>query len=165
MHLKFEGGKLTVKGNSEHTKHKGEVPILAWSWGASNTGDLHSGDGFATGGKANVNDITVTKYVDNCSHALLKGTCSGDRAEKCTLTVANAVGEQEDFVTLKLSEGVMIKSVSTGGSAGDERLIEHITLHFGAFDFEFAGQDDKGNSQGKPNFGFNMRQVKGQGGA
>ncbi len=64
MHIKFGSGKVKIEGSSKHAKHKGEVPILAWSWGASKTGDLHGGSG-ASGGKANVQDITVTKYVDS----------------------------------------------------------------------------------------------------
>lgn len=162
MHLKFEGGKLNIIGNSEHSKHKKEVPILSWSWGASNTGDLHTGDGSAMGGKAQVRDISILKYVDGCSHAFLQGTCSGDRAENCTISVSNAVGEQEDFVILKLSKGVMIRSVSTGGSMGDDRLTEQVTLHFGAFRFEFKGQDSKGTNLATKTYEFNMREVKGQ---
>ncbi len=38
MHIKFGSGKVKIEGSSKHAKHKGEVPILAWSWGASNSG-------------------------------------------------------------------------------------------------------------------------------
>jgi type VI secretion system secreted protein Hcp len=76
------------------------------------------------------------------------------------LYVTNATGDQTDFVTIELSEGVMITSVSTGGSGGDERLTENVTLHFGKFKYSFQPQDDKGKAQGgTKDFTFNMQQV------
>jgi len=79
-----------------------------------------------------------------------------------TLYVTNATGEQTDFVTIELTEGVMITSVSTGGSGGDERLTENITLHFGKFKYSFQPQDDKGKATGgTKDFTYDMQQVKG----
>ena len=160
MHIKFEGGSVQVKGASNHKKHKGEVPILAWSWGVSNTGDLHSGAGSASGGKAHVQDISITKYVDGCSNALMQACCTGARVEKATLYVTNATGEQTDFLTIELSEGVLVTSCSTGGSGGEDRLTENVTLHFGKFKYSFQPQDDKGGKDGgTKDFTFDMQQV------
>lgn len=162
MHIKFGPGQIKIEGASNHAKHKNEVPIIAWSWGASNTGNLHTGAGYAAGGKANVHDITVTKYVDSCSNALINACCTGARVDTATLYVTNATGEQTDFLTMELSEGVMITSVSTGGSGGDERLTENVTLHFGKFKYIFQPQDDEGKkSGGAKDFTFNMQEVKG----
>jgi type VI secretion system secreted protein Hcp len=160
MHIKFEGGSVAVKGASNHKKHKGEVPILAWSWGVSNTGDLHTGAGSASGGKAHVQDISVTKYVDGCSNALLQACATGARIEKATLYVTNATGEQTDFLTIELSEGVLVTSVSTGGSGGEDRLTENVTLHFGKFKYSFQPQDDKGGKDGgTKDFTYDIQQV------
>lgn len=160
MHLKFEGGDVEIIGASNHKQHKDEVPIIAWSWGVTNAGNLHTGAGYAAGGKANVHDISITKYIDGVSNALLNACCTGARIETCTLYVTNATGEQTDYVTITLSEGVMITSVSTGGNGGEERLTENITLHFGKFKYEFQPQDEKGKKLGGPkDFTFNMQEV------
>ncbi|TCV95853.1 type VI secretion system secreted protein Hcp [Luteibacter rhizovicinus] len=148
MHIKFGTGKVKIEGASNHKKHKGEVPILAWSWGTSNSGDLHSGAGSASGGKAHVQDISITKYVDGCSNALIDACCTGGRVDDAWLYVTNATGEQSDFLTIELSEGVLVTSVSTGGSGGEDRLTENITLHFGKFKYSFQPQDDKGTAKG-----------------
>ncbi|WP_152527180.1 type VI secretion system tube protein Hcp [Xanthomonas cassavae] len=37
MHIKFKGGGVAIEGSSGHAKHKGEIPVLAWSWGARET--------------------------------------------------------------------------------------------------------------------------------
>ena len=81
MHIKFGSGQVAIEGASNHAKHKGQVPILAWAWGASNSGNLHTGAGYASGGKANVQDITITKFVDSCSNALLNACCTGAREQ------------------------------------------------------------------------------------
>lgn len=148
MHIKFEKGDVAIAGASNHAKHKDEVPILAWSWGVSNSGDLHQGAGASSGGKANVQDISVTKYVDTASNALLQACCTGARLKKAWLYVTNATGKQTDFITIELSEGVMINSVSTGGSGGEDRLTENISIHFGKFKYSFQPQKDDGSADG-----------------
>jgi type VI secretion system secreted protein Hcp len=160
MHIKFGSGKVKIEGASNHKKHKGEVPILAWSWGTSNSGDLHTGAGSASGGKAHVQDISITKYVDGCSNALLQACCTGARVDQAWLYVTNATGEQTDFLTIELSEGILITSTSTGGSGGEDKLTENITLHFGKFKYSFQPQDDKGGKQGgTKDFTFDIQQV------
>lgn len=159
MHLKFEGGSVKIEGSSGHNKHKGEVPLLAWSWGVSNSADLHN-SATGSGGKAHVQDISLTKYVDASSHALLQACATGARLEKATLSVTNATGEQTDYLTLELSNGVMVTSVSTGGSGGEDRLTENITLHFGKFVYKFQPQkaDGKPDGAAKP-FTYDIQAV------
>ena len=145
MHIKFGKGKVEIKGASNHKVHKGDVPILAWSWGVSNTGDLHTGAGSASGGKAN---------------ALLNACCTGARLENAWLYVTNATGEQTDFLTIELSEGVLVTSLSTGGSGGEDKLTENITLHFGKFKYSFQPQDDKGAKDGgTKDFTYDIQKV------
>ncbi|MFC4729684.1 Hcp family type VI secretion system effector [Coralloluteibacterium thermophilus] len=147
MHIKFGGGKVKIEGVSAHAKHKGEIPILAWSWGLSNSADLHNSK-TAAGGKAHVQDISLTKYVDSASHALLQAAATGARLEEAWIYITNATGEQSDYLTLHLSNGVMVTSVSTGGSGGEDRLTENVTLHFGKFKYGFQPQKDDGTKDG-----------------
>lgn len=160
MHIKFGAGKVKIEGGSHHKKHKGEVPILAWSWGLSNGGDLHSAGGPTGGGKANVQDISITKYLDGCSHAFVNACATGGRVDEAWLYVSNATGEQTDFLTIHLSEGVLISSYSTGGSGGEDKLTENVTLHFGKFKYSFQPQDDKGAKEGgAKEFTYDIQQV------
>jgi len=147
MHIKFEGGPVTITGGSDHKKHKDEVQVLAWSWGVFNSADLHSGK-VSAGGKANVQDLSFTKYVDTASNALLQAAATGARIEKATLYVTNATGDQTDYVVIELSNGVMVTSVSTGGSGGEDRLTESVTLHFGKFKYSFQPQKPDGTGDG-----------------
>lgn len=148
MHLKFKGGDVTIEGASNHEKHKKEIPILAWSWGVSNSNSMHEGSGSAMGGKANVQDISVTKYVDGSSNAMMKSCCVGSRADEAWLYVTTSADDPTDYITLHLTKGVVITSISTGGSAGEERLTENVSINFGAFKFSFQEFNDKGKKEG-----------------
>jgi type VI secretion system secreted protein Hcp len=70
--LKING----VDGESGDDKHKKEIDVLAWSWGLSNSGSAHVGGG-AGSGKVNVQDLSVTKWVDASTPKLVLACCNG----------------------------------------------------------------------------------------
>ena len=72
MFLSLDG----IKGESADKTQEGEIDVLAWSWGLSNTGTFHHGDGGGAG-KANFQDISFTKYIDKSSADLLYSCASG----------------------------------------------------------------------------------------
>ena len=142
MHLKLEGGAITFKGESKHTKHADEIQVLAWSWGASQSGSFGHGAGGGAG-KANIQDLSITKYIDKSSTALLKAVVTGDHIGTVVLSVSKAGGKQEDYFTVTLT-GAMITSYSTGGSGGEDMLTENVSIGFAKFDIEYFAQDAKG---------------------
>ena len=48
-----------------------------------------------------------------------------------------------EYVKIKMQE-VLISSVSTGGSGGEDRLTENVILNFSKFNVDYMPQDDKG---------------------
>ncbi|MBW3598199.1 MAG: type VI secretion system tube protein Hcp [Planctomycetes bacterium] len=58
MFLNIEG---EIDGESQDSKHKKEMDVLAWSWGMSNSGSFHTGGGGAAG-TSNFHDICYTKW-------------------------------------------------------------------------------------------------------
>ena len=142
IHLKLEGGSVTFTGESKHTKHKDQIQILAWSWGLSQSGSFGHGSGGGAG-KANVQDISFTKYIDKSSTAFIKALVTGAHVDTVTLFVSKAGGKQEDYLTIKLTSA-MVTSYSTGGSGGEDMLTENVSLSFAKFEVEYFKQDDKG---------------------
>ena len=69
--------------------------------------------------------------------------CNGTHYDEATLVVRKAGGSPVEYIKLKLQE-VLITSVSTGGSGGEDRLTENITLNFAKFNLDYTPQDDKG---------------------
>src|SRR5262249_44908643 len=114
--LKIEG----VKGESADDKHKDEIDVLSWSWGATQTGTTHSGGG-AGAGKANVQDMTVTKYLDKSTPILLKFCMTGTHIKEALLTVRKAGGKPLEYVKIKLMDAI-VSSIHSGGAGSEERL-------------------------------------------
>ncbi|MDE1950115.1 MAG: type VI secretion system tube protein Hcp [Burkholderiales bacterium] len=133
-----------IEGESVDKKHPKEIDVLAWSWGISNSGTTHQGGGGGSG-KANVQDLSFTKYVDASSHALLLAASNGQHYDKANLVVRKASGKGEplEYIKIEMHE-VMVTSVSTGGSGGEDRLTENVTLNFAKVKYEYTPQTEKG---------------------
>jgi type VI secretion system secreted protein Hcp len=132
----------TVDGEAQDSKHKKEIDVLAWSWGMSNSGSAHTGGGSGSG-KVNVQDLSFTKWVDCASPKLLLACASGKHFKDATLVVRKAGDKPVEYLKVKL-DGVFVASVSTGGSGGEDRLTENVTLNFSKVSVDYVPQDDKG---------------------
>ena len=132
----------SVDGEAQDSKHKKEIYVLSWSWGMNNSGSAHNGSG-AGAGKANVHDLTFTKWVDTATPTLALACCSGKHFKDATLIIRKAGDKPVEHVKIKM-ETVMITSVSTGGSGGEDRLQESVTLNFAKVSLDYVPQNDKG---------------------
>jgi type VI secretion system secreted protein Hcp len=150
MFLKIEG----IKGEALDEKHKDEIDVLAWSWGATQSGTTHVGGGSGAG-KADFQDISVTKWVDKSSHALLKAVAVGTHIPSALLTVRKAGEKPLEYIKLTM-KNCLISSVSTGGSGAEDRLTENITINFGNFDYEYTPQKEDGSGDAVLPFGFDI---------
>ena len=129
MFLKFAP---EVKGESKDSSHTGDIDILAWSWGASNSGTTHVGGGGGAG-KVNVQDMSITKYVDLSSATLLNAVSTGKHFNTATLYVRKA-----------------------GGSGGEDRLTENVSLNFAKFKYTYTEQLDTGGAGTKGTFNWDI---------
>jgi type VI secretion system secreted protein Hcp len=138
MFLELKG----VEGESVDKAHTGKIDILAWSWGMSQTGTTHHGAGGGAG-KANFQDISITKYVDKASADLMYCSASGKHIPSGKLIVRKAGEKPLEYIIIEL-EDIMVSSVSTGGSGGEERLTENVTLNFAKVKVDYATQKKDG---------------------
>jgi type VI secretion system secreted protein Hcp len=140
-YLKIDGieGASTVKG------HKGEIDVLAFSWGISNSSTATGGGGGA--GKPQVQDFAFSKELAQDSPELFVSVCKGEHHEGALLTVegvgSDPKGQSKSFYKVKFTD-VLISSVSLGGSEGSVPQ-ENVTLNFGKVEIEFRGP--KGGSK------------------
>ncbi len=132
-----------VKGESTDDKHKGEIDVLAWSWGMNQSGTTHMGGGGGSG-KVSVHDLSLTKYVDKSSPNLMLATCNGKHFKEALLTVRKAGEKPLEYIKISMKE-VIVSSVSTGGSGGQDRLTENITLNFAEFKIAYTPQKEDGS--------------------
>ena len=118
-----------VKGEAQDKNHEGEIDVLAWSWGMSQSGTMHAGGG-GGGGKVNVQDLSFTKYIDKSSSVLMLYCSNGKQFKEAKLTVRKAGGDEPLEYLIITMKDVIVTSVSTGGSGGEDRLTENVALNF-----------------------------------
>lgn len=153
MTIKIDG----IKGESKLKDHAEEVDVLAWSWGMSQSGGFSAGGGGGSG-KANIQDLSLTKYVDKASPELMLACCSGKHLKDAVLTIRKAGDKPLEYLSIKL-EKLIVSSISTGGSGGEDRLTENVTFNFGKVSVDYQEQDEKGGPKGgKVNYAWDVQQ-------
>ncbi|MBK8977496.1 MAG: type VI secretion system tube protein Hcp [Planctomycetes bacterium] len=139
MFLKIDG----VEGESKDKTHGKEIDVLAWSWGMSQTGTMHTGGGGGAG-KVMVDNISLTKWLDSSSPDLMATCCSGKHYASAKLTVRKAGGDNPvEYLIIDLTN-VLISSISTSASQHDDRQTEGVVLNFEKFKVTYTGQDHTG---------------------
>ena len=136
--IKIEG----VDGESVIQDHEDEIDVLAWSWGMSQSGSMHVGGGGGSG-KVSIQDVSLTKYVDKSSPSLMRACCNGEHLTEATLTIRKSGKDALDYLKIKMSP-VLVTSVSTGGSGGEDRLTENVTLNFAKVEVGYTPQKEDG---------------------
>ncbi|HEY1392550.1 MAG TPA: type VI secretion system tube protein Hcp [Methylibium sp.] len=148
-HLKLSG----VDGESAHKDHKGEIDLLAWSWGVSQASSATAGGGSGKG-KATPGDFVFTHFYDKASPLLGKNCANGKHFDQAVVTCRKAGEGQQDFLKVTLKQ-VLVTSVQPGGSAGGD-ITENVCLSYADIEFEYKPQDDKGALGGAVKFGWNV---------
>ena len=80
-----------IEGESVDDVHAGEIDVISWGWGMSQSGTTHSGPGGGSG-KVSVQDFSFIHYVDKASAILMKMCCNGKHFEEAKLVVRKAGG-------------------------------------------------------------------------
>jgi len=147
--------KGDIKGESTDKAHPDTIDVLAWSWGMTQSGSFHMGAGGGAG-KVSIQDISVTKYVDSASPILMKFCSNGKHFDEATLIVRKAGGESPlEYLKIKMNK-VIISSVSTGGSGGEDRLTENISLNFAQVEVAYTPQLADGSGGGEIPFTWDI---------
>jgi type VI secretion system secreted protein Hcp len=134
--------------------HKDEIDVLSWSWGMSNSGSAQQGGGQGAG-KVHVQDLTITKYLDKSTPDLMLACCNGKHFDKATLTVRKAGETPLEYLQITM-ENLIISNLSTGGSGGEDRLTETVTLNFSKVTVAYKEQTEKGTVGDKPEMGWDI---------
>jgi type VI secretion system secreted protein Hcp len=122
-----QGGSI-----SGEIENLGQFQVLAFSWGASNSGTVGGGSGGGGTGRANIQDVSLTKFVDELSPGIFLGVASGTHFPQAT--VRFVAKEGSPVITIEMNE-VLLTSLSTGGSANEAALTENVTINFAEVTF------------------------------
>lgn len=142
--LKIDG----VDGESTDDKHKGEIELESFSFGATNSGSFSSGGGGGSG-KVVMQDFHFVKKVDKASAKLFTACCTGEHLKTATLTCRKAGKDQQEFLKIILSP-VLVSSFQDGGSAGSDIIpMDQVALNFGKVEFKYKEQKPDGTLGGE----------------
>jgi type VI secretion system secreted protein Hcp len=150
MFLDLDG----IPGESTDKGHKDQVDVLAWSWGMSNSGTTHDGGGGGAG-KVNIQDLSLTKWVDKASPVLMLRCADGKHIAKATLFVRKAGTTPIEYIKIELTD-ILVSSVSTGGSGGEDRLTENVSLNFAKVKVDYVPTKPDGSADDPITFSWNI---------
>jgi type VI secretion system secreted protein Hcp len=149
--LKLDG----VPGESTDSKHPGEIDLLSFSWGETQSGTSGHGGG-AGAGKVQAQDFSFVKKLDKASPVLFIGCATGAHYKTAIVTARKAGGKQEDYLIFKMSD-VLVSSYQTGGSAGSDVVpTEQFSFNFAKLEMSYKEQKPDGSLGGEVKQGYDF---------
>ncbi|HEY3636371.1 MAG TPA: type VI secretion system tube protein Hcp [Caldimonas sp.] len=141
--LKIDG----VDGESTDDKHKGEIELESFSFGATNAGSFSSGGGGGSG-KVALHDFNFVKKIDKSSPKLFASCATGEHLKTATLVCRKAGKDQQEFLKITLSP-ILVSSFQNGGSAGSDVIpMDQISINYGKIEVEYKEQKPDGSLGG-----------------
>src|ERR687895_646799 len=148
-----------IEGESQDDKHKGEIDLESWSWGASQAGTSPAGGGGGAG-KVSMQDFHFVMKVNKATPKLILACAKGDHIPKSVLTCRKAGGNQEEFLKYTFSD-VLISSYQTGGSGGSDIVpTEQISFNYAKMEVEYKEQKADGTLGGAVKAGWDLKTSK-----
>jgi type VI secretion system secreted protein Hcp len=137
MFLKLEG----IEGESADAKHKGEIEIESFSWGASSPQATTPGGGGGAVGRVTMQDFSFTTPVTRASPKLFQACVDHRRIKTALLTVRRTGGPQQDFLKVTMSD---VSISSWKQDAGDDRPTDNVSMSFRKVEIAYTGQRPDG---------------------
>lgn len=143
-----------IKGEATDEKHKGEIEVDSFSWGATQSGTAgHGGGGGA--GKVSFQDIHFTHKFDKASPALAVACATGQHFKEATLFVRKAGGGQQEYLNVKIEDSI-VSSYQLSGSGGEVVPTDSFSLNFVKITLEYKEQKADGSLGGSVKGGFDL---------
>ncbi len=150
--LKIDG----IPGESQDSKHKGEIEVESFSWGVTQTSAPGGGAG---AGKVQLQDFHFVTTVSKASPKLFLACASGQHLKEATFVARKAAKGQQEFLVYKFSD-VLISSYQTGGSGGEAVPIDQISLSFAKIEVDFRPEKPDGSLGAPEKAGWDIKKNK-----
>jgi type VI secretion system secreted protein Hcp len=149
--LKIDG----IDGEAQDAKHKGEIEIESWSFGATNSADV--GTGGLGAGKVSFNDFNFVMKVNKSSPKLMLACASGEHIKKAVLVCRKAGKDQQEFLKYTFSDCIVSSFHQGGSSQGNVVPVDQISLAFSKIEKEFKSQKPDGTLDGAVKAGWDLK--------
>jgi len=135
--IKIDG----IAGESQDAGHKGEIDVLTFSWGETRPGGQIGGGGGA--GKISVQDFHFSAQTSKASPKLFLACATGEHIKKAVF-IGRRAGQFQDFLTLTLSDVLVVAFQIGGSETADPSPVDEISLNFARIEFEYREQKPDG---------------------
>jgi type VI secretion system secreted protein Hcp len=150
--LKIDG----IEGESQDSKHKGEIEIESWSFGGTQGGTFGSSGGGGAG-KVAMQDFHFVMRSNKASPKLLLAMSSGEHIKSAILTARKAGKDQQEFLKYTFSD-LLVSSFQTGGSASGSVIpLDQISINFAKIEKEYKEQKPDGSLGGATKAGYDVK--------
>src|SRR5215210_4691632 len=151
--LKIDG----VAGESKDSKHKDEIELEAFSWGASQA--VHAGGGGGAAGKVSMQDFHFVMRTNKASPKLFLACASGQHVKSAVLTARKAGKEQQEYLVYKFTD-LLVSSYQTGGSEGGDVPVDQVSFNFSKIEVQYKPQSPTGQLGAAVSAGWDVKANK-----
>ena len=155
--------RLSARPRSEnaHTNGSKYSSLISRPSLPSQSASAHIGGG-GSNAQASVQDVSFVKFVDKGTPALMHSCLVGKHITKAELHCTKAGGDNKalEYIIIKMDD-VIISSCSSGGSGGEDRMTENVSLNFAKVEYQYTVQTKEGAAGAKPKFDWDIKKGKG----
>jgi type VI secretion system secreted protein Hcp len=153
--LKIEG----IQGESPDAKHKDEIQVLSFSFGASQGGTMAFGGGGGAG-KVQMQDFHFMMNVNKASPKLFLACATGEHIPTALLTCRKAGKDQQEYLKVKFYE-LLISSYQTNGDGQSNHLpTDSISFNFAKIEWDYQIQDETGKIKPAAKVGYDLKKMQ-----
>lgn len=148
-----------IKGESADDKHKGEIDVLSWSFGCTQSGTMALGGGGGAG-KAAFQDFHFTMHTSKASPDLFLACASGKHYPEATLIARKAGKDQQEYMKITFND-LLVSSFQAGGSNSSDVLpVDQVSLNFAKVKVEYKPQKADGTLDAAASAGWDLKANK-----
>jgi len=134
--LKVDG----IAGESKDTKHKDEIELESFSWGATQAARTAGGGG---AGKVSMQDFHFVMRANKASPKLFLACASGQHVKSAVLTARKAGKDQQEFLIIKMTD-VLVSSYQSGGGEAVDVPTDQLSFNFSKLEVQYRPQNPTG---------------------
>ena len=129
-----------IEGESTDDKHKKDITILSWSWGASQISSV-AGTGGSGAGKVSLSDFSVMAYFDKSTPLFFKNVCAGTHIKTGEMTAIKSGADGKPYLKVDFKE-LFVTSLQI--SASGEIPSVSISFSYNEIKIDYSEQNEQG---------------------
>ncbi|MBL8480936.1 MAG: type VI secretion system tube protein Hcp [Rhodocyclaceae bacterium] len=152
--IKMEG----IKGESHDHKHKDEIDVISWHWGAVNPSTASHGGGLGAG-KVSFRDLIFVHHYDKASPLLMLACANGTHIKQIKLYNRKQGRDQHEYLIVTIDD-CLITGCHVADSGARQLPIEQVSVAFSKISIDYKDQKADGALNAAVRMGWDVKQNK-----